>query len=124
MGTQLTGASEIWVHSYINHKILGGHVPVCPPYEYGPVYHSFSKFIKAYSVQSQQYYYLSTNLSILPSSLFIYRIRSSQGVFSPVFHTTAGDITNQPQPSPKPTTTTKTDFPEFSLKMLKNSSSP
>ena len=25
------------VHSYINLKILGGHVPVCPPYEYGPV---------------------------------------------------------------------------------------
>ena len=24
------------VHSYINLKILGGHVPVCPPYEYGP----------------------------------------------------------------------------------------
>ena len=24
------------VHSYINIKILGGHVPVCPPYEYGP----------------------------------------------------------------------------------------
>ena len=26
------------VHSYINLKILGGHVPVCPPYEYGTVY--------------------------------------------------------------------------------------
>ena len=26
------------VHSYINLKILGGHVPVCPPYEYGPAY--------------------------------------------------------------------------------------
>ena len=25
------------VHSYINLKILGWHVPVCPPYEYGPV---------------------------------------------------------------------------------------
>ena len=24
------------VHSYINLKILGGHVPVCRPYEYGP----------------------------------------------------------------------------------------
>ena len=24
------------VHSYINLKILGGHVPVCPPYKYGP----------------------------------------------------------------------------------------
>ena len=24
------------VHSYINFKMLGGHVPVCPPYEYGP----------------------------------------------------------------------------------------
>ena len=28
------------VHSYINLKILGGHVPVCPPYEYGPAQHS------------------------------------------------------------------------------------
>ena len=26
------------VHSYINLKILGGHVPVCPPYEYGPAF--------------------------------------------------------------------------------------
>ena len=26
------------VHNYINLKILGGHVPVCPPYEYGPEY--------------------------------------------------------------------------------------
>ena len=25
------------VHSYINLKILGGHVPVCPTYKYCPV---------------------------------------------------------------------------------------
>ena len=24
------------VHSYINLEILGGHVPVCPAYEYDP----------------------------------------------------------------------------------------
>ena len=29
------------VHSYINLKILGGHVPVCPPYEYGPAIYFF-----------------------------------------------------------------------------------
>ena len=28
---------EYDVHHYVNLKILGGHVPVCPPYEYGPV---------------------------------------------------------------------------------------
>lgn len=28
------------VQNYINLKILGGHVPVCPPYEYGPAFHS------------------------------------------------------------------------------------
>ena len=37
VGTQLTGASELGLRSYINLKILGGHVPVCPPYRYGPV---------------------------------------------------------------------------------------
>ena len=36
MGTLLTGALELGVHNYINLKILGGHMPVCPPYEYGP----------------------------------------------------------------------------------------
>ena len=37
VGTELTGASKLGLHSYINLKILGGHVPVCPLYEYGPV---------------------------------------------------------------------------------------
>lgn len=36
VGTQLTGASKMGVHSYINLKILGGHVPVCPSYRYDP----------------------------------------------------------------------------------------
>ena len=32
------------VHSYINLKILGGHVPVCPLYEYGPEVYELWKF--------------------------------------------------------------------------------
>ena len=48
-----------WVYSYINLKILGGHVPVCPPYEYGPAQHSILdwRFYHIYAV-----FYKSTNV--------------------------------------------------------------
>ena len=45
VGTQLIGASELGVHSYINLKILGGHVPVCPLYRYGPDFDAVIRFL-------------------------------------------------------------------------------
>ena len=42
------------VHSYINLKILGGHVPECPPYEYGPdLYTPLFLLVKKFKLSDQ-----------------------------------------------------------------------